>query len=263
MDIAVKNKIRLRLATYNIHKCRGLDGRTDSGRIGSVLKPLKADVIALQEVIGPSLKSPGQEDVLATRMNMRPVLAPARSYRSHLYGNAVLSSLPVIKHESFDLSVEGYEPRLCQRVDVLVDNTAVHIYNVHFGTSSPERSRQAKKLLSFVMDTHVKGPKIVVGDFNEWKKSTASHLLSEKLHSMDLMPHLRWRKTYPGILPVLHIDHIYFTGHVELNSLQVSRRWPALIASDHLPIVAELVITVKESCHEQPANSGSHRKRNE
>ena len=43
----------LRIATYNIHRCRGIDGRTRPERIAAVLRDIDADVIALQEVIGP------------------------------------------------------------------------------------------------------------------------------------------------------------------------------------------------------------------
>jgi endonuclease/exonuclease/phosphatase family metal-dependent hydrolase len=259
MNSARKRQITLRVATYNIHKCRGLDGRTDSGRIGSVLRPLKADVIALQEVVGPGLKAPGQEEDLALKLNMLPLLAPARTYRGHLYGNAVLSRLPLTKHETFDLSLEGHEPRLCQCVDITIEGHTVHLYNVHLGTSSAERARQAKRLVSFVMDKHVRGPKIVVGDFNEWKKGPATELLDEKLKSMDLLPHLRWRRTYPGLLPVFHVDHLYYSGHVEIASLNVARRWPAFIASDHLPLVAELLISFKERHDDMAGRSGTAR----
>jgi endonuclease/exonuclease/phosphatase family metal-dependent hydrolase len=43
--------IRIRLATYNIHKCRGLDRRTSPQRIAAVIAELDADVVALQEVL--------------------------------------------------------------------------------------------------------------------------------------------------------------------------------------------------------------------
>ncbi len=239
-------KLTLRVATYNIHKCRGLDGRVDTDRIAAVLKPLKADIIALQEVVGPSLKTAGQDETLALRLKMLHLLAPAHTYRGRLYGNAILSRLPVSMHTTFDLTQSGREPRLCQRVDVNLDGHTIHLYNVHLGTSAAERTRQAKKLLSCIADENVHGPKIVVGDFNEWKKGPATGYLNERLKSIDLMPHLAWRKTYPGMLPIFNLDHLYYSGHVEIKSLYVPRRWQALIASDHLPMLAELQIMVKD-----------------
>ena len=43
---------RLRIVTYNIHRCRGMDRRTRPDRVAAVLREIDADVIALQEVIG-------------------------------------------------------------------------------------------------------------------------------------------------------------------------------------------------------------------
>lgn len=237
--------LTLRVATYNIHKCRGLDGRTDVKRISTVLKALRADVIALQEVVGPGTKTTGQEEELAMRLGMVPVLSPARTYRGHPYGNAVLSRMPIARQMICDLSQTGHEARLCQRIDITLEGHTVHLYNVHLGTSARERARQAKKLVSFVMDDHVRGPKILLGDFNEWMKGPATDLLNGRLKSLDLIPHLKWQRTYPGFLPILHLDHLYHAGHVEVINLHVYRRWPALIASDHLPLVAELGISVK------------------
>lgn len=42
---------RFRIATYNIHKCRGLDRRVRPAPILEVLREIDPDVIALQEVL--------------------------------------------------------------------------------------------------------------------------------------------------------------------------------------------------------------------
>jgi endonuclease/exonuclease/phosphatase family metal-dependent hydrolase len=82
----------------------------------------------------------------------------------------------------------------------------------------------------------------VLGDFNEWMKGLATAMLSERLQSIDLRSHLRRRRTYPGILPVLHLDHIYYDGQVEVVKLELPRTRLSLMASDHLPLVADLKI---------------------
>ena len=60
------------------------------------------------------------------------------------------------------------------------------------------------------------------------------------LHSVDLYSHLKRRRTYPGFFPVLHLDHIYFSGNVEIRRVELPRTRLALVASDHLPLVADL-----------------------
>ena len=234
--------IRLHIATYNVHKCRGMDGRTRPSRIASVLHGLKADVVALQEVMGAGPGGRGQEEDIGARLNMESVLASARILRGHLYGNALLSRFPIDRHITYDLSQHGYEPRLCQRVDLLMEKHPIHIYNVHLGTSRAERIRQAAQLIRILEDPKVHGPKIVLGDFNEGHRGPTSRLLSEKLDSLDLAPFLQWRRTYPGVFPVFHLDHIYYQGAVEIIKVAVPRKWLCLVASDHIPMVAEVHI---------------------
>jgi len=237
--------IRLHIATYNVHKCRGVDGRTRPSRIASVLKGLKADVVALQEVIGAGPDGRGQEEDIGAGLDMVSVLASARILRGHLYGNALLSRFPIDQHITYDLSQHGYEPRLCQRVDLLMGKHPIHIYNVHLGTSRAERTRQAAQLIRILEDPKVPGPKIVMGDFNEWHRGPASKLLSERLSSLDLAPFLQWRRTYPGFFPVFHLDHIYYQGSVEIIKVEVPRKWLCLVASDHIPMVAEVHIGIQ------------------
>lgn len=244
---SMPDSFRLRIATYNVHKCRGLDGRTQPARVASVLKHLKPDIIALQEVVGSGQRGRGQEQEISEKLGMDSVMAPARVFRGHSYGNALLSRFPIQNQVLFDLSQEGLEPRFCQRVDILVKGHPVHFYNVHLGTSRTERARQAKKLVPFLSDPSLAGPKILLGDFNEWIKGPATKTLCNKFQSLDLLPFLTWPKTYPGIFPVLHIDHIYYQGRVKVLNVEAPRTWLTMISSDHMPIVAELKVRADRS----------------
>jgi endonuclease/exonuclease/phosphatase family metal-dependent hydrolase len=78
-----------------------------------------------------------------------------------------------------------------------------------------------------------------VGDFNEWTKGLATRLLGSHFLSADIRSHLGRRRTYPGVLPLLHLDHIYFDGVLKLEKLELHQNPAALLASDHLPLVAD------------------------
>jgi endonuclease/exonuclease/phosphatase family metal-dependent hydrolase len=232
----------VRVATYNVHRCRGLDGRTIPARIADVIRSIDPDVIALQEVIGAGPTSGGQAEELGALLGMGWVMAPARHLRGNLFGNVVLSKFPIRHHAQYDVSWKTCEPRNCQRVDVAFGENTLHLYNVHLGTALLERRYQAGRLSAIVHDQRIGVPKIVLGDFNEWMKGLATQTLSQRLQSIDLRVHLRRRRTYPGFLPVLHLDHIYYQGEVEVVKLELPRTRLSLMASDHLPLVAELKV---------------------
>ncbi len=113
---------------------------------------------------------------------------------------------------------------------------------MHLGTAVLERRYQATRLAAFVHDRRIVGPKIILGDFNEWMRGLATTTLSSLFESIDIYAHLKRRRTYPGIFPVLHLDHIYYEGHVQVRGMKLNRSRQALIASDHLPLVADLRI---------------------
>ncbi len=232
----------LRVATYNVHKCRGMDGRTRPERIASVLKGLRADIIALQEVVGRGPAGKGQDEELAAYLDMASFFSPARRLRGHLYGNAILTRLPVEKHLSYDLSEKGCEPRVCQRADILFEQHRLQVYNVHFGRSARERSRQAERLVAILAESPARNAQIILGDFNEWWRGAATEILTERLRAVDLIPFLWWPRTFPGLLPLFHLDHVYFTGRMEVERIEIHRRLLAFLASDHLPLLAELRI---------------------
>lgn len=233
----------VRIVTYNIHRARGMDRRTRPERIARVLRDIDADVIALQEVLGAGPSGHSHIEEIGAALGMGWVMAPTRHLRGALYGNVVLSRLPIRQHDTHDLSWKTCEPRGVQRVDLALDDDhSLHLYNVHLGTALLERRYQADRLATLIHDRRTRGPKVVLGDFNEWARGLATDILSARLHSVDLTRYLKRPRTYPGFFPLFHLDHIYYEGRVEVRHVELVRTRQALMASDHLPLVADLTV---------------------
>ncbi len=232
----------LRIVTYNIHRGRGLDRRTRPERIAEVLQALNADVIALQEVIGPGRSSAGHAETIGAALGMGWIMGPVRELRQHQFGNMILSRFPMWNHAQHDLSWQTCEPRGTQRVAVDVGEGTLQVYNAHLGTALLERRYQATKLAAWVHDRRTPTPKILLGDFNEWSRTLAGDILAERLNSIDLFPFLKRRRTYPGFFPLLHLDHIYYAGNITVRDVSLPRTRLAMLASDHLPLVADITV---------------------
>ncbi|HET9180227.1 MAG TPA: endonuclease/exonuclease/phosphatase family protein [Terriglobia bacterium] len=242
MEIETGRSHTLRVATYNIHKCRGLDQRVRPRRIAQVLREIDADIVALQEVVGCG--SPMCEDqtcYVADALGYHPAFGENRRHNGAAYGNLLLSRFPIVRWRNYDITTRGREPRGVLRTDVrLPDGCVLHLFNVHLGTAYRERGEQARHLTSLriLCNSELSGTRIVLGDFNEWIPGEATRLLSA---------HFGWarrsrfahRRTYPCVLPLLRLDHIYFDDTLKLHRLALHRSRKALVASDHLPVVAE------------------------
>jgi endonuclease/exonuclease/phosphatase family metal-dependent hydrolase len=230
--------VKLRVATYNVHKCKGLDGRVSVKRIADVLSELNADVIAMQEIF---LK---QAQELADGTGIHCAFGENRQLLGDAYGNVVLSRHSLRSHCNYDVSVTGREKRGCLRTDVLLHNRAVHVFNVHLGTDFFERRQQAKRLVeeTVLKSRSLDGPRVVLGDYNEWTRGHVSKTLSAEFESTDLRVYLKRRRTYPGIFPVMHLDHIYYDTQLDIEHVALHRTRTSMVASDHLPLVADFCI---------------------
>ncbi|MFN7980871.1 MAG: endonuclease/exonuclease/phosphatase family protein [Vicinamibacterales bacterium] len=232
----------LRIVTYNIHRSRGMDRRTRPERVAEVLHSIDADVIALQEVIGAGPHGGSHIEEIGAALGMGWVMAATRQLRGHQFGNVVLSRFPIAHHSQHDLTWKSCEERCMQRVDVDVNGRTLHVYNVHLGTAILERRHQARRLATIVTNRQVNGPKIVLGDFNEWMRGLTTTMLSTRMKSVDLQQFMRRRRHYPGLFPILHLDHIYYDGNLDIVHVQIHRNRLSLVASDHLPLVADIRI---------------------
>jgi endonuclease/exonuclease/phosphatase family metal-dependent hydrolase len=237
----------MRIVTYNVHKCRGMDRREHPARIAEVLRETEADIIALQEVLSieGSARERDQARYLAEELGMNYHLGENRRLHGGSYGNVILSRLALDAARNYDITWSGRERRGCLRADVLVNaggrENLLHVFNIHLGTAFIERRHQARKLVSreILNNAELKGARVALGDFNEWTRGLASRLLGTHLKSADVRHHLKRARTYPGVLPFLHLDHVYYDDALELKRLTLHKSRTALIASDHLPLTAD------------------------
>src|SRR5689334_17744824 len=236
--------MRLRVVTYNVHRCRGMDRRVRPQRIVRVLREIDADIIALQEVlsIGDGKPEEDQARYIADQLGMAYIIGGTRRLKGGIYGNVTLSRLPITETYNYDISVRGREQRGCLRTDVeITESLRLHIFNVHLGTAFLERRHQGRKLIdeAILNDRNLISPRLLLGDFNEWTRGLASRLLASHLVSADVRLHLPRSRTYPGVLPFLHLDHIYYEDSLTLEAMTLFRSRLSLLASDHLPLVAD------------------------
>ena len=221
----------VRVATYNIHRARGLDGRVSLPRIADVVRELDADVVGVQEIYA------AQAEQLAKDVGMQPVTGTTVHRTDGAYGNAILTRLPLRGVATFDLSVGVREARGGIRVDLGFREQVLHIFNVHLGLRGRERAAQVKWLVErHILWDDRTGPRIVIGDLNEWFPGRVGRALRREFTS------LRRRLTHPALLPLWSLDRIFWDHAVRGESLRVHRTRLSRVASDHLPLVASLRI---------------------
>jgi endonuclease/exonuclease/phosphatase family metal-dependent hydrolase len=232
-----------RVATYNIHKCRGFDHKTSPDRIRAVIEELKADVICLQEVVdaqeGPSVFDQVREIAKAFPSHAWR-FGSNRPLRGGGYGNMTLSRFPIINCHNYDLSHRKREERGVLQTDLAISETrTLHLFNIHLGTSYFERRAQAARLLSSEVLGHasLRHPRLITGDFNEWTTGLTTKLLRGSFQTF------RPRNAFPGLLPLLSLDHYYYEPPLVLKQARIWRGRTALVASDHLPLVADFCLS--------------------
>ncbi|MGE5505009.1 MAG: endonuclease/exonuclease/phosphatase family protein [Actinomycetota bacterium] len=228
--------IKLAAATYNIHRCFGTDGRYGPERIAEVLRALDADVLGLQE-IDMKLLVDGrtQLDYFAETLGMHAVAGPNIKGRRGKFGNALLSRWPVALVRRVDFTVGHFEPRGALDCELQVGSTRVRAVVTHLGLSSAERRHQVAVLLDALAGASDGMPTVVMGDFNEWRPTRGALRHLDRRLGTSLMP-----RTFPSRLPILPLDRIWVWPEPGLARLSVHAAAPARVASDHLPLKAEV-----------------------
>lgn len=230
---------RVRVMTWNIHGGVGLDGRRDLRRIVECARRHDADILALQEV-GARRHVPGAADdfnYLAEELGNHAAESRLVTAPDGHYGHAVISRWSLSGTRLHDISHGRREPRAAIETVVHTPFGRLHLVAAHLGLSFAERRHQAAFLAGLLRG----GPErdLLLGDFNDWVwRGSVQRTLNR------IFPGHSHARTYPSFWPLFALDRIYCRPRKMLL-----RSWTdetCRIASDHLPVIADLAMDEKE-----------------
>ena len=151
----------LRVASYNVHGCRGTDGRKDASRIAAVIEEIGCDTVGLQE-------SDYRLDWIAAKTGMQAVPGLTLLRHDGPYGNALLTKRRILAVRRLGFTWSGREPRNALDVDLEVGGEIVRVIVTHLGLWPAERRYQVKQILHLLKQTPISERVVVLGDINEW-----------------------------------------------------------------------------------------------
>jgi endonuclease/exonuclease/phosphatase family metal-dependent hydrolase len=225
----------LRIATYNIHRCIGRDGLENPQRIATVLRDLDADLVALQEVAFDPDAPGNRLQFLADAIGAQAIPGPTLLEARGRYGNALLSRRTIREVRRIDISVPAREPRGVIQIVLEIRRRTVVIIATHLGLSFEERRYQMGRIMA-LLESPPADVTILMGDFNEWLRWGRLRRRLQRVFGALPAP-----ATFPSRRPFLALDQIWVRPTGVLTTIQAYGSAPARMASDHLPLVADLV----------------------
>ena len=246
------------VASYNMHKAVGLDGRRDPHRVLRVLQEIDADIVALQEAdrrIG-GRGSTVPHELIDSHGMYKPVhlgvshKRPLQKVRQHAerilkvntrnigwHGNAILVKHHIGLIDCKALDLPTLEPRGAVMAELLIGDKPLRVVGMHLDLSGLWRRRQMRAILDSISSRPQQMPTILMGDTNEWR--TVAGCLK------DVGPDFHVAPTGPSFHarhPVAALDRIIVNKHVNIEAAGVHMSAVARRASDHLPIWARLSV---------------------
>ena len=228
----------MRVATYNVHSCIGTDGHHDPERVATVITELNADIVALQEFTYPaSVALETRSPVTLTTLDSYTcALGPTRQNVTQCFGNALFTRHPIVEVHRIDLSMEKREPRGALAATVDVGGTHVHVLAAHLGLRVRERRFQVQQILNY-LDSVKNTLFVVLGDFNDWLPGrSVVHVLDRRLGRQPRPA------SFPVAWPLVALDRVWVQPTRALRRIFTHATPTARVASDHLPVVAEIEI---------------------
>ncbi len=251
LSVRASRNSGFRIMSYNVHSCRGMDGKVRPERIARVINGFDPDVVAVQEVDAHRART-GREDqahLIAHHLRMEHVFLTMLEEKEEGYGIAVFSKHPFEKIRSGFLTPASRRREgrgaICLRIFPEGRRPFTFI-NTHFGLGKGERDEQARMLLGekWLGGLPESEPILLCGDFNSVPRSEIHTRLQERLRDVWTGKNsLKPRAGFPSNFPVLRLDHIFLSPQFGVRHVEVPRTANARIASDHLPLCAELSLS--------------------
>ena len=223
----------MRLVSYNIRKCVGLDRRRDPARSLEVINSLGGDIIALQEADRRLGNRPAAlpRDLIKAGSDFHSLILDETGTSLGWHGNAILLRKGLKPVATTKLDLPGLEPR--GAVITTVGN--LRIVAVHLGLIRRYRMMQIQTITTALAKLRVM-PTVIMGDFNEWSRTGGMAPLQHDftVHAPGL--------SYHAARPVAALDRFAISHDLHLRSAGVLKTKMAKRASDHLPVWADIVL---------------------
>jgi len=241
--------MKLRVVSYNIHKCiGGLDRAYDPSRTVACLAHYQPDVVLMQEVDAGVKRSNGdhQASLLAEGLGLahHAWFPNVRVRGGGTYGNAVLSRFPIDEVRNIDLTVAPKKRRsalhVACRVPTGTGDRTMHIFNLHLGLAQYERRIQIENFVE-CHPLHGLGettPVVIGGDLNDVWGTLAGWLAPHGFTGIDRKP-----RTFPAWAPMRALDGVFVRGAVMMHAVQRGETDLSKRASDHRPLICDLELT--------------------
>jgi len=237
----------LRVMTYNIRACLGVDGVRSLDRVARVIADADPDVVALQEVDFVRERSDHEDQAaaLARTLDMAFVAGPSFENETGGYGNAVLARAPLdlVRHAPLP-HLPGTEPRSAMWVRVGHRAGPIDVINTHLSFRRVDRPGQIDDLLgpAWLGDGSLSSRVVLCGDLNCSPRDSGFRRLRSVLQDPRPPGYRRARCTWPTRHPFRRLDHVLVSPEVCVRVAHVVRSAAARLASDHYPLVAELEV---------------------
>lgn len=235
----------LRVMTYNVHSCRGLDGEWAPDRVAAIIAQYDPDVVALQEVDvqRPRSRHVDQAQQIAQILNMHYHFHPSYTLEEEQYGNVLLSRYPIHVVKSGALpGRRRLEPRSAIWGQIEYGEQSIQLVATHLGLRPGERLQQVRTLLGaeWLGDGQCQHPIIFCGDFNTFASSKVYREITRQFHDAQAV----YDKPVFGLtwMSLIRLDYIFMTPGIQVQQLFVPRTTLTRKASDHLPLIADLVL---------------------
>lgn len=229
--------MKIKVASYNMRKAIGTDRRRNPERVLQVLREIDADVVALQEAdrrFGARAAVLTQH-LLEEHGDWQAVVLGARVGSMGWHGNAILVRRSARIVDCEPLHLPALEPRGAVMADVDFGGQVVRIVGMHLDLSGLWRRKQAHAIMAHVAASTHRYPTVMMGDLNEWSRQSGC--------LRDFAHNYRFAETGPSFharRPIARLDRIMVSSELRVVDCGVHATPAARVASDHLPIWAEL-----------------------
>jgi endonuclease/exonuclease/phosphatase family metal-dependent hydrolase len=210
-------------------------GRYDPARTVAVLKEIDPDIAAIQEIGGYTVEGGEQAPYFARELQLACIPGMSLKRRRTQFGNALMVKGVVHETRLIDLTVRPFEPRSAIDAIVEVRNTPIRVIATHLGLSRRERRSQIARIAG-LLEAEQHRLTILLGDFNVFGPERA---VLKRIGAPMPLPKLR---SFPARRPLMSLDRLWTIPNDFLMSLVVHRTPLSRVASDHLPLVAEVAL---------------------